>query len=114
MIAVNKDNIISTMALLAGVMIHIVLSHIARHRCANNILLDSQHGIREKLSTVTQLILSCHDWTTTVKIIGQVDVVFHDFSKAFHKVPHFRISAKLSHYGINGSTMTWINVFLRN
>ena len=41
-------------------------------------------------------------------------MVFLDFSKAFDEVPHRRISVKLSYYGINGSTLTWINDFQRN
>ena len=45
---------------------------------------------------------------------GQVDLVFLDFSKAIVKVPHRRLSVKLSYNGINGSTLTWINDFLRN
>ena len=46
---------ISLTCLSCNVMEHIVLSHVAKHLSANNILLDSQHGFREKLSSVTQL-----------------------------------------------------------
>ncbi|XP_072042271.1 uncharacterized protein [Amphiura filiformis] len=95
-------------------MEHVVLSHLARHLNSNSILLDSQHGFREKLSTVTQLITSCHDWARTLQQRGQVDVILLDFSKAFDKVPHLRLSAKLEFYGIRGSTLTWINSFLNN
>ena len=75
---------ISLTCLCYKVMEHIVLSHIAKHLSANNILLESQHGFREKLSSVTQLISSCRDWTTTIQSRYQVDVVFLDLSKAFH------------------------------
>ena len=68
-------------------MEHITLSHVAKHLGANNILLDSQHGFRDKLSSVTQLISSCHDLATTIHSQGQIDVVFLDFSKAFDEVP---------------------------
>ena len=91
-------------------MEHIVLSHVAKHLSANNFLLDSQHGFGEKLSSVTQLISSCLDWATTI----QIDVVFHDFSKASDEVHHRRLSVKLSYYGINGPILTWINDFQRN
>ena len=40
---------ISLTYLCCKVMEHIVLSHVAKHLSANNILLDSQHGFREKL-----------------------------------------------------------------
>ena len=33
---------------------------------------------------------------------------------ALGKVPHRRLSVKLSYYDNNGSTLTWINDFLRN
>ena len=63
---------------------------------------------------MTQLISSCQDWSTTIQSRGQDNVVFLDFSKALDKVPHRRLSVKLSYYSINGSTLTWINDFLRN
>ena len=69
-------------------MEHIILSRVAKYLGANTILLDSQHGFRVKLLSVTQLISSCHDWATTIHSRGQVDEVFLDFSKAFDRVPH--------------------------
>ena len=63
---------------------------------------------------MTQLISSCHDWPTTIQSQGQVDVVFLDFSTASDEAPNGRISVTLSYYGINGSTLTWINDFLHN
>ena len=105
---------ISLPCLCCKVMEHIILSHIAKHLSANNILLDYQHGFREKLLSVTQLISTCYDWATTIHSRGQADVVLLDFSKAFDKVAHCHLSVKLSYYGINGSTLTWINDFLCN
>ena len=36
-------------------------------------------------------------------------------AKGFDKVPHQRLSAKLSHYGINGNiVLAWIKDFLNN
>ena len=105
---------ISLTCLCCKVMEHIVLSHIAKHLSANKILLDSQHGFRQRLSTVTQLITSTHDWASTLQHRGQTDVILLDFSKAFDKVPHLRLSAKLNHYGIRGQTLDWIRSFLDN
>ena len=103
---------ISLTCLCCKIMEHVVLSHIAKHLNANSILLDSQHGFREKLSTVTRLITSCHDWASTLQSRGQTNVVLLDFSKAF--VPHHHLSAKLSYYGIRGPTLEWIRSFLNN
>ena len=41
-----------------------------------------------------------------------VDIAILDFSKAFDKVPHRRLSYKLSYYGITGCLLTWIENFL--
>jgi len=93
-------------------MEHVVLSHMAKHLADNCILLDSQHGFREKLSTTTQLISSVHDWATTLNNRGQTDLVLLDFSKAFDLVPHHRLAVKLAFYGIRGPTLRWITAFL--
>ena len=37
-----------------------------------------------------------------------------DFSKAFDKVSHKHLFIKLSYYGIQGSTLSWIQDFLIN
>ena len=105
---------ISLTCLCCKVMEHIVLSHIAKHLSANKILLDSQHGFRQRLFTVTQLITLTHDWASTLQHRGQTDVILLDFSKAFDKVPHLRLSAKLNHYGIRDQTLDWIRSFLDN
>ena len=85
---------ISLTCLVCKVMEHVVLSHVAKHLAAYNILLDSQHGFREKLSTQTQLITSVHDWATTLNNRGQCDLVLLDFSKAFDMVPHRSMKAR--------------------
>ena len=95
---------ISLTCLVCKVMEHVVLSHMAKHLAKHNILLDSQHGFREKLSTQTQLITSVHDWATTLNNRGQCDLVLLDFSKAFDMVPHRRLAVKLNYYGIRGAT----------
>ena len=56
----------------------------------------------------------CHDWAAAIQSRGQVDMVFLDLSKVFDEVPHRRLSVKSNYYGINGSTLTWMNYFLRN
>ena len=42
----------------------------------------------------------------------QVDAILLDFSKAFDKVAHQRLAAKLHHYGIRNKTLSWIQSFL--
>jgi hypothetical protein len=103
---------ISLTCLCCKIMEHVILSHVAKYLSANNILLDNQHGFREKLSTVTQLLVSTHDWASTLNHHGQTDLVLLDFSKAFDLVPHRRLAVKLEYYGISGPTLGWIKSFL--
>ena len=42
-----------------------------------------------------------------------VDVIYLDFAKAFDKVPHHRLAAKLRAHGIEGAIGAWIEEWLR-
>lgn len=48
----------------------------------------NQHGFRQNLSTVTQLIETVDDFTRALNNSVQIDAICLDFSKAFDKVPH--------------------------
>ena len=52
---------VSLTSLCCKVIEHIILSHIAKHLAANNILIDQQHGFRQPFSCETQLISSVND-----------------------------------------------------
>ena len=59
------------------------------------------------------------DFTITINDLArgldnsqQIDGILLDFSKAFDKVPHRRLAAKLHHYGVRGKTLSWIQSFL--
>ena len=103
---------ISLTCICCKLMEHIVLSHISKHIAVNKILIDEQHGFRQKLSTTTQLISATHDWAHTLQLRGQTDVIFLDFRKAFDRVPHHRLNTKLQYYGITGDTLLWIESLL--
>ena len=93
-------------------MKHIMLSHIAKHIAKNNILINEQQGFRNKLSTITQLINTTTHWANTLNNVGQTDIIFLDFSKAFDKISHKFILSKLHYYGIRNHTLSWIGAFL--
>ena len=52
-----------------------------------------------------------HNWPHLFMIGAQVDIVFHDFSKAFDKLPRHHLTVKVSNYDINGSTLEWEMIF---
>lgn len=105
---------VSLTSLCCKVMEHIILSHIAKHLAANNILIDQQHGFRQRFSCETQLISAVNDWAKCINSCSQTDVILLDFSKAFDSVPHQRLLLKLDYYGIRGKTAAWIKAFLSN
>ena len=43
----------------------------------------------------------------------QMDIVVHDFSKAFDTMRHHKLLAKLDRYGICGKAHAWIAAFLK-
>ena len=59
---------------------------------------DYQHGFRRHLSCESQLILLYQDVKSSVDNKKSVDLAFIDFSKAFDRVPHEHLLAKLKTY----------------
>jgi hypothetical protein len=39
------------------------MSHTAKHLAKHNIIVDEQHGFREKMSCETQLLQATQDWS---------------------------------------------------
>jgi len=80
----------------------------------HNILSDAQHGFRQNHSCELQLLLTVDDFAKGLNDGKQIDAVALDFTKAFDRVSHKHLFVKLSHYGICGSTLSWIQDFLTN
>jgi len=90
------------------------MSHIAKHLAANNILIDQQHGFRQRFSCETQLITAVNEWAKCINSRSQTDSILLDFSKVSDSVPHQRLLLKLDYYGICGKTAEWIKAFFSN
>ena len=80
----------------------------------SNLQQSLQHGFRRGHSCETQLIAFVEDLAKEMQNGGQTDVIVMDFSKAFDKVPHQELLYKLSNYGINIVTLSWLKSFLSN
>ena len=80
----------------------------------NNIIVDNQHGFRERRSCETQLLCSIHDWSEALDKGCSVDIAFLDISRAFDSVPHGKLLQKLSSVGIKGQLWLWLKHFLTN
>ena len=105
---------VSLTSVTCKILEHIVHSSIMKHYDQYNILHDSQHGFRRKRSCESQLVITTHEIASSLSQCTEVDVILLDFSKAFDKVPHKRLIHKLSYYGVQDKTLTWIESFLSN
>ena len=103
---------VSLTSISSKLLEHIVHSSIMGHLDRFICLTESQHGFRKKRSCETQLISTLDDFSKCLNNQGQTDAILLDFSKAFDKVDHEGLLLKLSHYGIQQSTLAWIRSFL--
>ena len=80
----------------------------------DNLFSKHQYGFIDRRFTTLQLLYILDEWTEILDNGGTVHVVYMDSMKVFDKVPHERLLAKLSAYGIGGDVLTWIRSFLLN
>ena len=86
--------------------------NIMKHMKNNNLFSNSQFGFIGGRSTVLQLLNVIDHWTEILDEGGIIDTIYLDFMKAFDKVPHKRLLAKLEYYGIGAPIISWIDSFL--
>ena len=89
-------------------------SHFINHLESNNLLSDHQHGFRKARSTGDLLSYLTHTWTSSLRNFGESFVVALDISKAFDRVWHKALLAKLPAYGFTPSFCKLISSFLSN
>ena len=90
----------------------IVREKIVLHLEGEGILSTSQHGFRQKRSTLTNLLEYMEVLTKAVDHQIPVDVNYLDCRKAFDTVPHRRLLLKMYKYGIRGDILKWVESFL--
>ena len=73
---------------------------------------DSQHGFRSGRSCLTNLVDYFHDMFSIYDKSRAVDILYLDFRKAFDKVPHKRLMAKVRSLGIIDEMGDWIEDWL--
>ena len=104
----------SLTSLCCKVQEHIITSNILKHLEEHDILTDCQHGFRAHRSCETQLVTLVHELAEATDRGRQTDMIILYFSKAFDRVLHLRLLAKIHHYGIRGPTYNWIRSFLKD
>ena len=88
---------------------HIVCSNIMANLDEHKLLSDKQHVFKNYETHLTTVI---DDWAKVLDNHGQVDTFILDFEKAFDTPPHELLKSKLFSYGLDGTTLKWINTFL--
>ena len=90
----------------------VLRKHLVQHLESQDLMNKSQHGFRDGLSTVTEL-LSYYDSILSMMEEGHaVHAIYLDFAKAFDKVDHQILLTKAKAYGIQGKIHDWISTFL--
>ena len=109
----NNYRPISLTSIPCKLLEHIVLHHL--NIALDKILHNRQHGFRKGLSCETQLCATYHDIARCVDKGHTIHAVVMDFAKAFDKVPHRLLMAKLSEVpDISKQILDWIHDFLFN
>jgi len=105
---------VSLTSILCKLMEQFVKESIVEHITLNKLVCEEQHGFVKGKSCVTNLLETIDSWTTSIDNNQPVDAIYLDFRKAFDKVPHKRLVAKLKLYDIDHDTVRWVEDFLTN
>ena len=105
---------VSLTCILCKVLESLVREHVMGFMQIHKLFSNKQFGFLSSRSTTLQLLRVLDDWTRILDEGGTIDIIYFDFMKAFDKVHHGRLLAKLKSYGIVGSTLRWIESFLSN
>ena len=112
----DKENYrpISITSIISRVFERILVEHINFYLTTNSIISESQFGFRRGKSVESQLLMCYTHWITSLDNNKFVDIIYLDYAKAFDKVCHNKLIAKLSNIGIVGPILDWIKSFLSN
>ena len=78
----------------------------------NNLLSDHQYGFQKARSTGDLLAYAVHVWSSALESCGESRVISLDISKAFDRVWHNGLLAKLPMFGLHHNLIKWIGSFL--
>ena len=92
----------------------IVRKAIIKHLVENNLLPSNQHGFLQGRSTLSQLISQVETIIRILESGSEIDSIYLDFAKAFDKVDHSILCAKIKEKRIGGSVGQWLHNFLSN
>ena len=97
---------------LTKIFERVVKKAIVMHLEENDVMNPTQHGFRKNRSTVSQLLAYMDSVLTKLEQGLEVDSIYLDFSKAFDKVDHGVLLAKMEKLKIKGKLLNWVRAFL--
>lgn len=98
--------------IVCKIMESLICDAMNHHLAVNSLLRLSQHGFPSHRSCLTNLLSYLDALTDLLDKGHDIDVFYLDFAKAFDKVPHQRLLAKVRCHGINGEVAQWIEDWL--
>jgi hypothetical protein len=108
----NNYRPISLTSISSKIMERLLKVRITNHLNEQHLMNDTQHGFREKRSCLTNLLDFFGEVNRIYDGTQALDLVYLDFQKAFDKVPHERLMAKIESHGIRGNYSRWIRNWL--
>ena len=102
---------IAITSLISKTMETIITKQLLTFLEVNN-LSDNQYGFRKARSTGFLLAYAVHVWSSALESCGESRVISLDISKAFDRVWHKGLLAKLPMFGLNQTLINWIGSFL--
>ena len=103
---------ISLTSVFCRLLERIIHQQISSHLLINNIISPTQHGFMKRRSTQTQQLKFMDMITSHYDANQQLEIIYLDFSKAFDKVSHYKLSTVLNNIKLNKQIIQWINNYL--
>ena len=118
----KKDNIddisnyrpISILPTLSKVFERLAVNQLTKYLETNKLLCRNQHAYRQSHSTVTCLVELLNYIYQLLDKKSYTAIVSLDLSKAFDSINHQLILRKLSTFGLEKSSISWIESYLKN
>ncbi|KAF2356919.1 Reverse transcriptase domain [Trinorchestia longiramus] len=104
----NNYRPISLTSVISKTIERLLKVRITKHLNDQNLINDTQHGFREKSRCLTNLLDFFGEVNRIYDSTKAVDLVYLNFQKAFEKVPHETLMAKVEAHGIRGNYSRWI------